>query len=347
MLIYWALFAYFALGAVLTTDARSATVRLFLAIGAVLTALLIGLRYEVGADWINYEFIFRFASRISLSRALQLGDPGYQLINWTVAWLDFDIWLVNLICASIFTWGLFRFCRTQPLPWLAALVATPYLIIVVAMGYTRQAVALGILMAGLAAVRRGASALHFAFYVAAAALFHQTAVIVMPLVAMSSTRNRMVNFIIVIAAAVLLYDLFLGDAIDRFVEHYIRARYSSQGAAVRVAMNVLAAGLFWIGYRRYQFTDAERKLWRNFSLAAVGFLVLLFVLPSSTAVDRMSLYILPLQVAVLAQVPQLTRDHRLGLFLVIAYTAAVQFTWLNFADFSAAWVPYQFFPFGG
>lgn len=345
MLIYWALFGYFAVGALLTTNAKSAPAKLFLAFGAITTALLIGLRYRVGADWENYEFIFDYASRFSLGRALRLGDPGYQLVNWTVAWLDVRIWLVNVICGAIFTWGLFRFCRAQPFPWLAALVATPYLIIVVAMGYTRQAVALGILMAGLADFQKGASTLRFALYVTAAAFFHKTAVVAMPLVAMSSTRNRIVNFVVAIAAGVLLYDIFLGDEMDKFVEHYIKTAYSSEGAGIRVGMNMIAAGIFWIGYRRFQFTEVQRKLWLNFCLAAVGFLILLFIMPSSTAIDRMSLYIMPLQLAVISQMPNLTHDRRFGLILAIAYGAAVQFVWLNFAQHASFWVPFRFFPF--
>ena len=47
---------------------------------------------------------------------------------------------------------LIRFCLAQADPWLSVLIAIPYMVIVVAMGYTRQAVALGILMVGLAAV---------------------------------------------------------------------------------------------------------------------------------------------------------------------------------------------------
>lgn len=55
-----------------------------------------------------------------------------------------------------------RFARSQPDPWLAVLVAVPYLVIVVAMGYSRQAVAIGILLAGLGRLERGGSTLHFA-----------------------------------------------------------------------------------------------------------------------------------------------------------------------------------------
>ena len=36
------------------------------------------------------------------------------------------------------------FVRRQPMPWLGLLVAIPYLVIVVGMGYSRQAIALGL-----------------------------------------------------------------------------------------------------------------------------------------------------------------------------------------------------------
>lgn len=344
MLIYWALFAFFALGALITSGAAARRSRVPLALGATVIAILVGLRYEVGADWPQYEFIFSYAGRVDLWRVLELGDVGYQIVNWTVQRLDWQIWVVNMVCGAIFAWGLYRFCVAQADPWLAAAVAVPYLVIVVAMGYTRQAVALGILMAGLAAFQRGASTLRSAGYSAAAALFHKTAVVAFPLVALASPRNRLMNFLVAVAAGILLYDLFLGDSMDEFVNRYIKTGYSSQGAAIRVAMNMLAAAIFWSVGKRLLFNDLERKLWRNFSLAAVGFLVLLFVLPSSTAVDRMSLYIMPLQLAVLSRVPLVFRSPLTGKVAVLAYLAAVQFVWLNYAKHAEFWVPYRFFP---
>ena len=157
MLIYWALFGFFAAGALATRPMRPGVpVRQpFLIVGAILTAVLIGIRYKVGADWPTYDFMFDYAARASLGRVLQLGDPAYEVLNWTVQQFGGAIWMVNLVCGAIFTWGLLRFCRAQPDPWLAVAIAIPYLVIVVAMGYTRQAVALGILMAGLAAFQRG------------------------------------------------------------------------------------------------------------------------------------------------------------------------------------------------
>ena len=77
-----------------------------------------------------------------------------------------------------------RFAEAQQRPWLAMVVAIPYLVIVVAIGYTRQGVGDRLIMAGLASYTRKGSVLRFAAYVAIAATFHKTAVVALPLVAL-------------------------------------------------------------------------------------------------------------------------------------------------------------------
>jgi hypothetical protein len=358
---YWFLFAFFALGALLYRSAvpqprslsaagaapspvaqphRSAA----LALGALLIAGLVGFRYRVGADWETYEFYFRWADYATLGRVLQLSDPGYQFLNWSVQHLGGKMWGVNLLCGLIFSWGLWRFSRLQPEPWLAALVAVPYLVVVVAMGYSRQAVAIGVLMAGLAALLRGGSVVRFALYVGVAALFHRTAIVLLPLVILAGDRNRLLNLIAGLAMFLLLYDALLAESVDQLVKNYIVAEYNSQGAAIRVVMSLLPALMFLAAPQRFGFPPAEERLWRIFSYAAVGFLGLLLVLPSSTAVDRLALYIFPLQLAVLARVPLALGSEGLGRLLVIAYAFLVQFVWLNFAAHAAYWVPYRWFP---
>jgi hypothetical protein len=72
-------------------------------------------------------------------------------------------------------------------------------------------------------------------------------------------------------------------------------------------------------------------------------LVLLLVLPSSTAVDRLALYVMPLQVAVLSRFP-LAFGRRMGTFIVVLYSLAIEFVWLNFATHARFWIPYQVYP---
>ena len=347
MLIYWLMFAYFAAGTNLSPVADRWNVRrtsLLFLFGIILIGLIIGLRYEVGADWATYGFLFSFAAYADLLTMLAGGDPGYQFLNWAVQQLGGKLREVNLVCALIFSWGLYRFSREQPDPWLSVLVAVPYLIIVVAMGYTRQAVAIGILMAGLASVERGASVQRFTLYVLGAVLFHKTAVVVLPLVIFAGHRNAMINAIAGLAAVFLIYDVFLAGSVDTLVRNYIQAQYTSQGAAIRVIMSLVPGALFLMHMKRFGYPDRERRVWRNFSYAAFALMFLLFALPSSTVVDRLALYILPLQMTILARAPTAFGSPNFGRAIVTLYAAVVQFVWLNFATHSDYWIPYQFFP---
>jgi hypothetical protein len=84
------------------------------------------------------------------------------------------------------------------------------------------------------------------------------------------------------------------------------------------------------------------------SVGAIAFVGLLAISPSSTAVDRVALYWIPLQLFVLSRLPN-ALGHRGGknavwVYAVVAYSATVQFTWLFFAQTAFAWLPYRFYP---
>jgi len=347
LLIYWLLFAYFAVATVVSRDRLPGTPPVShpaLILGAAIVALLVGFRYQVGADWRTYELLFSYARLSSLERVLSLGDPGYQFLNWIIQNMGLRLWAVNLVCGSIFGWGLFHLCRIQPSPFTAMLVAVPYLVIVVAMGYTRQSVAIGILMVGLASLSRNGSLLRFAAYVAVAALFHKTAVVAFPLAALTGRRSPLINLLLVGSIGFFMYDFFLEDSLATFIKNYVKAEYSSQGALVRVLMNLVPATLALTMASRLGFSDTERKLWRNFGLASFALLALVLISPSTTAVDRVALYILPIQIAVLSRVPGGLMNELIGKLVVIGYSLAVQFVWLTFAAHADYWIPYRFFP---
>ena len=353
MLPYWLLFALFSVGAIQTNRTREhAGVRArrsapVLAFAGFVTAVLIGFRYEVGADWPTYENIYSAISRMDLLEALSYDDPGYALLNWTAVGLGLEIWFVNFICAMIFCWGLVRFARVQPNPWLALVVAAPYLITVVAMGYTRQAVAIGIVLAGLARIGH-TPIYYFGAYIVAATLFHKSAIIVLPIVALAGSRNRWVTALMMAIIAIFLYYFFIDAAYERMVSNYVEAEYNSQGAAVRVAMNLPAAVLFILFMKRFAEFEEERKVWRNMSVAAFAALALLVLSSASTAVDRSALYVIPLQIYVLSRFPNaFSKSGRPNAFLVlmvIAYSAAIMYVWLNFAAHAEYWLPYQTYP---
>lgn len=350
MFPYWILFSVFAAGALQhgrRPGASRSTPLLFAA--GLLVILMVGFRFDVGGDWETYRSMFDNIRYIDLGQILRLSDPGYGALNWLTHNLGLEVWFVNFVCASIFGYGLIKFARTQPNPWLAICVAVPYLIIVVAMGYTRQAVAIGLIMTGLVAFERQ-QLIRFALCILVAATFHKTAVIILPLVGLTFARHRFVVGLLLAVLAFFLYSWFLEASMDRLVSGYIEQEYNSQGAAIRVGMNLVPASLFLLFQRRFGLPEAKRKLWRNFSLAAFGTLALLILLPSSTVVDRLALYIIPLQLFTLSRIPDAfpnkdgSRNGQLVL-LVILYSAAIQFTWLNYATHARYWLPYRLYNF--
>ena len=191
--------------------------------------------------------------------------------------------------------------------------------------------------------QRGGSVIRFALYVAVAALFHKTAVLVLPLVIFAGRRNRLLNIVAGAAAFVLFFDLFLAESTDQFVKNYIDTRYSSQGAWIRVILNLIPAVLLLSKRGRFGLTEHEERVWRYIAIAACVMPIILIVTPSSTAVDRMALYLMPLQIVVLSRAYLLFKKLRFGVAAIIIYAFLVQFTWLNFAQHSKLWVPYRSF----
>lgn len=317
--------------------------------GGLVLVVVIGLRRDVGADWTNYERIFDAIRTWGAMRSLASADPAYAFTNWAAARLGLDIWAVNLVCAGIFTYGLLRFCRDQPNPPLAVLVAVPYLVIVVAMGFTRQGAALGLVMLALTHYFRG-SVGRMTLCLAFAVAFHKSAIIVIPLLALASSRRRVLTLFLLGIIAAVAYWLFVSASLDFLVTSYMGTRYSSAGAEVRIAMNVVPAAIYFLASRWVVGTRDEKRLWWIFSIAAFVSLVLLYSTPSSAAVDRMALYLIPLQVVVFSRLPMAFSEEAKPNFAiligVIAYSMAVEFTWLNYGVYASDWIPYDNYLFG-
>jgi hypothetical protein len=313
----------------------------------IFLTIFIGFRHEVGGDWDVYIQYAEDLKGLNLYSVFLLGDPAYELLNWIGANVGGGIYFVNLVCASIFSLGLIVFCRTQPRPWLAMVVAIPYLVVVVAMGYTRQGVAIGLAMLAITKLMSG-SVLHFIVWVVVAALFHKSAVVLIPLAIFSSTKHRMLAIFGIIVSTLILFVLLVQDYVDHLVKNYIEAEYSSSGAVIRVAMNALPAAIFLCFKKRFNFDSKNHSFWIWIAWSALLFIPLLIFSPSSTAIDRFALYWIPLQLFVWSRLPDAFgvngRQNINWVFVVTNYSALVMIIWFFFADHAFAWLPYRFYP---
>ena len=309
--------------------------------------MFIGLRFEVGGDWYSYVAWFDISRGQSLVSLLGHSDPGYRFVNWLADMFGWGIYGANLICALIFSIALTRFCRVQPLPWLALAVAVPYLVIVLGMGYTRQGVALGLALLGFVALRSQNNR-WFVFWVVMGALFHKTAVLLLPIAALTKSQDRVWTFFWIAVVSLLAYYLLLADSVQSYYEGYIDREYQSQGALIRLSMNALPALLYLLWERRFGMQGQEASIWRWISIISLVLFAAYFLSPSSTAVDRVALYTLPLQLVVFSRLPIILGPAnggvRVWILFVCLYYAAVLFVWLNFASHASFWLPYRFYP---
>ena len=350
MLIYWILFLIPAMAALSTGTRfkrnRAGRAQLTPAWIAIffLLVIIIGLRHKVGGDWYNYLGHLHDARGAPLGEMLTHSDPGYRALNWLAVQLGWGIYGVNTLGALIFVFGLLAFCRSMPRPWLALSVATPYLLIVVAMGYTRQGIALGLAMLGLLALNRR-SARGFGGWVLAGASFHRSAVLLLPVAALSATRKRIWSAFWIGIIALVGYLAFLERDIESLYSNYIAEGYQSQGALTRLGMTAVAAALFLRLQSRFDLPKESVSLWRWISILSLAmFAACLLVPASSTALDRMGLYLLPLQVLVFSHFPSAVgtpRTRKLWVAAVLAYYAAILLVWLLFANNAFAWRPYM------
>ena len=343
MLVYWLMFL---LPALFTFSPLRASWRLqqilWLAFGLIFT-VIIGFRYQVGADWGGYNRNFAIAADMTLLNVVFASDPAYVFLNWLSSKLGWGIYGVNMVCGGIVMTGIVSFSRRQALPWLAILVAVPYMVIVVTMGYTRQSVAMGFEILALLALLDGRLQKYF-IYAALGVLFHKSAIILLPLILLVNSRNRIVTLVWVGLAGLLLGGALVIDYYNSSIQSYIDGGLVSDGGPIRVAMNVVPASLLLLFRKKFTVEGSERRLWVWMAVLAIACIPLLQI--SSTMADRVALYFMPVQLFVFSRVHYLFQNSILKMASITAVVLAyglVQWVWLSYSNQAYNWVPYQFF----
>jgi hypothetical protein len=308
---------------------------------------LIGFRYEIGGDWdayFNYyEIIYPYWEKIFLT------DPGYGVINFISGWLNGGIYLVNILSGFIFLFGLFYFIKHLPYPSLALAIANSYLVFVVAMGYTRQSISIGLLMIAYILFSKGKiiQSVIFSFL---AVFFHTSAlfgliIILLAFLWQNKLRiklNKKHLFVLIIITIILLlayYKFFLPRQ-EYFLTTYVKGEMESKGAYPRVFLNFIAGLIVLLGIVKLKTGE---PLWKIFSLCSIlsPFTIPIF---GSTTVDRLTLYIYPLQMISYSHLLTRVKESSLRFFLWLIIFLVYLFiliVWLLFAQHKDAWVPYK------
>jgi len=346
MIVYWLLFAIPALGAMFE-GIRHRSQFLNPILFFLLALFLVMAFRETGGDYHRYILMLSSYNSEPLSRWILLTEPIYGYLNWQSLQFGWGIYGVNAACSLIFIGCLYKFALDEPKPILVIAAAIPYLVIVVAIGYTRQGTGVGLFMLGLTYLRRQ-NALAYLICCVCAIGFHTSAIILLPLVYFCfSFKNKFTAYIVggvLLAAAIIGLVFFFQEKVNFYVSIYAESdHYQSSGAFQRSLLNGLAGLVFFIFWKNWkQIFGAEQYFFYLSILALISVPASLY---QSTVVDRMGLYLLPFQVLVFSRLPLLQGNQKyiqLTTLTVISAYALVLFVWLHLGSFSKVlWLPYE------
>jgi len=321
----------------------------------LLGIFLIGLRYEVGGDWepyLHYLDVTRGRELFDILGTAYGNASGYMALNWVALRLGFGIYFVNTVCAAIFMVGLIKYCQKQPMPWIALAVAIPYLVCAVAMGYTRQATALGFLFWGLSFLRAGNEHKYFALIVLGS-FFHLSVIITLPFILFTREKIPRWGYLLFGFFLVGLFILFITietggmNMLENFqvILEYTATR-GSEGATVRTFMNALPVLVSLFFWSRIKMISADYKIIKWMAIASIIAIPALSL--STTLVDRLGLYLMPLQVALwprLIAVQRTMLQRSFWTSMIVVFYGLVLFVFFNFAIHAEWWLPYRMWPF--
>lgn len=350
MLIYWLLFGFAALAVLANRPGapqtkRSRTNTRTAVIGFALFYVVVGgLRYETGGDWLTYGWMYTQISYVPFGEALDYTDFLFGLLNWVSAQLGLGVYLVNAVVCAVLVTGVIRVASAMRDPWLAILIAVPYILIVIGFGYLRQAAAIGMVLLAIHAFGKEKWP-RAVLYMALAVGFHSTAILMAPLFVASLSRRFTIYAILLTALAGYAYLALFEPRIQAFQSGYIDQGYQSQGALVRLLMIALPAMLLLARWRSLPITGPVRTFWLLVAAASLALLGAYFVVPSSTAVDRVALYFSVIQIVAFGELISLfnfkDRDAGYVRLVAIGLAGAIQVVWLVYATHSIYWVPYK------
>lgn len=343
MLIYVATFLAFALIAIGKAWKRD-NYLIFTGVIFIYLTFFLGYRYQIGVDWFTYEIIFLENSRASLIDAISQGDSAYSLINWLVGQAGGYVWHVNLICAAIFSLGLVTFCNMLPRPGIALLVSLPTLIIITAMGYTRQSVSVGCIM--LACYHfRGSIEWRWLGWLFLGLLFHKSTLLIFPAFILAGSTNRWISIFVGGGVVLGAFLLIVAGGLSDTLALYLEGDIDSSGALPRILVGLAGGAAFFIIKDRSEIFGSRERLFRNMAIMMILMLPLYFVIPSRTIIDRIGILLVPFQSMSYAGLSEYLWRRKPSYEIVftvcvVMIYGAIMGIWLLYANFADYWIPY-------
>ena len=313
--------------------------------------LFIGFRHKVGGDWGTYQGLLFENKYLTLSEffsTVTLNSFGYKLFIWIFSSFDLGVFFLNLLSASVFMIGVRILVYNFNYRYLALILAFPTLIVIVGMGFTKQSVAIGFFLIAFDSLLKQQNK-KYVFYVVIASLFHLSALVFLILI-FSRKKYFLIILFIFMTLIYVLYSyskfIYILNSINfySYIKNYVLYEVvTSNGANLRIILNIIPTFLLLIFYNHFDMKDKNKLIFINLSIVQFLILFISFILPNATGIDRISFYLIILQIFIYCEFSNLFKKQFLKniyIFLIQLYSIILLYIWVNFSLHSIYWIPY-------
>ena len=340
MIVYFSFYSIFILTAILNLNISTNskfTLHLFI---SLLLILFIGLRHEVGGDWYVYiENFEKFLPQFNFYNFNYYHDFGFDLVSKISDYFGWGIIGVNLFCAIFFIIAMFNLAQKLGNISIFYIVAFPYLITVVSMGYTRQAAALAFaIFAYLSVINK--KLFWFLIFSTIGIFFLLFLALFILIIAISYLKWSLKNIIIVILISSVSYLVIIED-ISRIQAYFMEnLNYQSNGVIFRIIINLFSC--FFLLLFSSTLCDNKEEKFFLFSLFLATVISLFYYQEISTFIDRILIYFTFIQLIIMTRLERLSVRYSYIINLVIILFYSLYYAlWFIFAFLSFAWLPYS------
>ena len=348
MLVYVGIFAILAAIALNSNNRARPEILLLI---AIFLLWFMGWRQNVGCDFSGYFNRYKnIPAWFDPFDVLDGREAGFRFLT---AWLKvngFSYRWLNITASLIMLIAYGRYLRVswQPITEIALLF--PILILQLSMSGLRQGIAVAMLTAACAEFVEGRRA-GTAVWIVLAFQFHTSAIMFLPMALLAGRSMSLGRLAFAVALLMPVAIYLMGAGFDDYTDQYVRqvsGGSTSDGALPRYLLILLPALFFW--RFRERFAEAMPQWYPLFQIFSLG---TLFVAPvflvSSLVVHRVTFYLMPASIFLLASAPRVLRSEYLkhaARLAPFALYGVYLIGWLCFSSHArACYIPYNSYSF--
>ena len=319
----------------------------------------VAVRFEIGCDWYQYEFIFELFSKRSFIELLFGLEPGFYFVVKIINNLGLPYAWLNVISSAVFFLGLHAIARRQTLPIAVLVLAFPILIINMPMSAVRQAFSIGIMCFAFIAYA-DKKTLKFLGLTIFAFLFHTSAIVFILLWPLTTRRLSGKTFLATCFLAIPAARVILGlegsvGAVGRHVENVDAA--TAFGAPYRIGMLFLTGAAFLLIRKKWSARfqgDYELVKLGSAMMIAFPFIYIISLITefsfglnffTSVIADRFGYYMVPIQLIIISRLPLFYVQRNIDFRRIAPYAmlGVVLFIWTQVSFIhERCFSPYQY-----